>query len=510
MEESPKKQRIADFLWGEKSSIWLVVLVAIISIFTFLGAKEIWTQEWRWANIAHQMMIRGDLFHPYLAGHDYYDKPLLSYWLIISVSLIFKQLSIWAIRLPSAIAGLLTILCTYEITLKLSSRRTAMIAAWLLTSTGYFIFWSRVGNTDMLNIAGILLALLWYFKRRDNTGFFSYLIFFIIIAIASLMKGLIAPAVIFIALVPDFLYGKRWKQHLRPSFFIAAIIGLAIYLTPFILSRYINPTHYQESGLWLVFKENVLRYIKPFDHKGPWYLYFEYLPLAIAPWILFTIPALLTFPFRWHRLTLNSRWYFWSFVLIFLFFTFSGSRRNYYILPMIPFAILFTADWLSEQAEKKNAINRWAGILVMIIALLVMFVFAVAMPLYYYNGGPSTFATQIKQTATKMQPWDKWQVQVLATNNNLTYYLRSNHPVFSNKTKPETSKAPTLEKLQADFPILKSQDKNIIIVIGRNYYPLIKDSMKNYTVIKMQPTLGNTIVRNFPKDAAVALIPTKN
>ncbi len=501
------KKTLADFLWGEKSSIWFVLLVAAIILFGFLGTKELWTQEWRWANISYEMLVRHDFFHPYLAGTNYYDKPILSYWFIIGISYLIKSFNLWAIRLPSAIAGFITVWSTYELGKTLSSRRTGMIASWMLISSFYFIFWARVGNTDMLNIAGMMLAILWYFKHRDNSGFFSYFVFFFILAIASLLKGLIAPAVTLVVLIPDLLNENHWKKHLKLSLFVAFILALLIYLSPFIASAYLNPNHYAESGLIEVFRENFLRYVSPFDHQGSYYIYFLYLPLAIAPWILFTLPALITFPVRWHSESRGSRWFFWSLVFIFAFFTFSGSRRNYYVLPMIPFAILFTADWLSAQAEKHNVVNKLASYCALIFTLLTCLAFVVFIPLAYTGGGAPVFATLVKQQAETIQPWNDWHVEVLATRDNMTYYLRSTNLITTKKPKPSTSKNPTAENLSADFPILTAQDPNTIIVIGKNYMSIVKDILKNYTIIETPPNLENRLFRNTPKDAPVAFIP---
>ncbi len=507
MQKPQHKKSLANLLWGENGDIYIVLLIALVALFAFLGAKELWTQEWRWANIAHQMIIRHDFFHPYLAGTDYYDKPLLSYWFIIGVSYLIEHFNLWAVRLPSAIAGFLTIWATFELGKTLSSRRTGIIAAWMLLSSFYFIFWARVGNSDMLNIAGFMLALVWYFKHRNAPGFFNYAVFFLILAVACLLKGLIAAAITFLVIIPDLLYRKNWKKHLNISVFLALIPAAIVYLAPFIASAYMNPHQYAESGLIEVFRENILRYIAPFDHKQPFYIYFKYLPLAIAPWILFTIPALITLPRRWRSISIGSRWMFWSLIIIFLFFTISGSRRDYYVLPMIPFAVLFTADWISLQATKQNFVNKLAGLCALIFTILVLLAFVVVMPLAYSSGGASGFTKLVKQQAEKTQPWNKWKVQVLATRDNMTYYMRSNHLVVAKKARPETSKNPTKENLSKDFPILIAHDPDTIIVIGKNYLPILKGWLTNYTIIQTPPNLGNRILKNVPKNVPVAFIP---
>jgi 4-amino-4-deoxy-L-arabinose transferase-like glycosyltransferase len=97
-----------------------------------------------------------------------------------------------------------------------------------------------------------------------------------------------------------------------------------------------------------VFQENITRYYKPYDHKGPVYLYLGVVPLLTAPWIPFFFGAIIGSIKSWKKLGYNTRWLITSIVLIFVFFTISGSRRNYYILPILPFCMLLIAIYLTK------------------------------------------------------------------------------------------------------------------------------------------------------------------
>jgi len=497
------KKTIANFLWGTAFSPWLLIFATLFIIFILLGAKEIWTQEWRWANICHEMLLRHDFFHPYLGGHDYYDKPLLSYWVMIAFSFLFKHLSLWALRLPSAIAGTITVWCTYLLGKKLASRQTGLIAGWLLISTFYFIFWSRVASADMLNVAGIMLALTWYFYRRTKADLFSYTIFFLILAIACLFKGLVAIAVVSIALFPDLLYHNNWKKHLNWALLIGFIIGLIVYLVPFWLSVYINPHHYFENGLFEVYRENILRYFHPFDHKGHYYTYFIYLVIYTFPWIFFLLGALLTLPKRWKTMPAGSRWFVWSLILTVLFFSLSGSRRSYYVLWMVPFALLVTADWIRTSAEHQGKINKTAGIVASIFYLLLVLIFVVLYPVAYSGGGIADFAHTVHQRAEKIKPWKNWHVMFVDTRNKASFYLDSPNLINFQTYEHVTSKAALLQK----YITLVERNPDKIIVIGANHLAMIKPYLSNYAIIKTPANFGQQILENQPADAPVALIP---
>src|ERR1700694_4673089 len=65
------------FLWAGG----VAVLTAIL-FFVRLGARALWSSEFRWAEIAREMLLTHHYFWPTINGHVYYDKPLGSYWLV--------------------------------------------------------------------------------------------------------------------------------------------------------------------------------------------------------------------------------------------------------------------------------------------------------------------------------------------------------------------------------------------------------------------------------------------
>src|SRR5580704_5978519 len=97
------------FLRGPFARPGYLFIAAALLLLMMLGVRELWTQEHRWADIVSGMFFRHDFFHPYLGANDYYDKPLLSYWLIAIVSVVTGHLNTWVLRLPSALAGLLAV-----------------------------------------------------------------------------------------------------------------------------------------------------------------------------------------------------------------------------------------------------------------------------------------------------------------------------------------------------------------------------------------------------------------
>jgi 4-amino-4-deoxy-L-arabinose transferase-like glycosyltransferase len=488
-----------EILWGQKSRTAYLWMAAAVVLFGFLGTHDIWTQEHRWADIVMGMFYRNDFLHPYLNDVNYYDKPLLSYWLIAGFSYLTGLYSTWALRLPSALAGLLAIYSIYRLGTNLKDKQLGMLSGWMLLTTFYFIFWARTSSADMLNMAGSLFAVSWYFEKKQQPSFLNYSIFFLIIALTSLCKGLIGVVIPFLAVLPDLISKNEWKKHLRLSFFLSMIPALIIYMLPFWASAHFdNGSAYQENGLYLVYRENILRYFQPFDHKGPIYTYLIFLPVYLLPWTLFFIPALFSLKSRWKNMSDSSKWMLWSVVILFLFMTLSGSRRNYYVLPLVPFAILLTADWILQQQKYiKVAGNFTLGAL----ALMVL-VFNVLQPMYYANG-LTVFSENVKQQSSP-----NLNYVMLDPESKVRFYLALPPDVKNFEIHGKRSEQ-TLESLMQAWPMLKENNNNVVWITRKMYEPLLKNIFKNYTIVETPPNLAERLFGIHDVNAPVAFIPQR-
>jgi 4-amino-4-deoxy-L-arabinose transferase-like glycosyltransferase len=354
---------------------WGVLALTAILYFTRLGTRALWSSEFRWAEIAREMMRTGNYFWPTINGHLYYDKPLGSYWLVVASTRVTGGLNEAAARIPCAIAGLLAVALLILIARRLYDLRTGVIAGFVLATSFSFVFFSRHASADVETITGELAALLLFLKHEDRPIGWWVVWLWIIMAITSLTKGLLGfvlPIMVMglYATLSDewarfgerILHGSlvdrirwvldrnRWLFNWRSI--IAIPIGLAIYMTPFRISRAIMGSG---AGLDMVYRENVVRFFEPFDHRGPIYLYLYVIFALMAPWAIVLPAALVQVhherridaePGRSDRFTLV---FFWA---TFIFFTVSGSRRSYYILPILPPAAMLIARMLTSPWER--------------------------------------------------------------------------------------------------------------------------------------------------------------
>lgn len=496
-------------MWGQKARFSYLGLASILLLLTMLGARELWTQEHRWADIVAEMFIRHDYLHPYLGQNNYYDKPLLSYWLIVLITKITGSFTTWSLRLPSALSGLLAIWSTYRLGLLLKNKQLGLLSAWLLLTTFYFVFWARTSSADMLNLAGSLLAVTWYFEKKDKPNFFNYFIFFMIVAVTSLCKGLVGAVIPFIAIITNLYIEKTFTRHLRLSLLLASIPAIIVYLLPFWASSHFGSDSYSQSGLYLVYRENILRYFQPFDHVGPIYTYFIYLPVYLFPWSIFFVFAVIAQLMYGNKEDRCERWITYSLFLIFLFFTFSGSRRSYYVLPMIPFAILFTSHWLLRIFSNPQIFVRlriYFPAFVVLSFLCLFVLFDIMQPWYYSRFGMARFSQTLKEEAIKIQPWENWKIVMLDAESKLSFYLKVPAGSKNYDVEGMRDKQSNTSLIQA-WPILKNKPKNTIFITRKRYVTLIRNCFDGYQLIEMPKKLGIAILDSSDLESPAAFMP---
>ncbi len=354
--------------------------VALCAMFLFLGLQPLWASEDRWAEIAREMRLTGDYIHPAVNHLVYLDKPQLTYWLIVLVSLPFAALDELLVRLPSVLLALAALAGTLSLGRSLYDEGTARMGAWLLLSSYAFIFWARLAQADIANLAAIVLAVAWFLKNEERGGFRAYFVFYLICFGGALAKGLPALVMPFVVIAPFLWRDGRWKRHLKVSNFLAILPALALYAAPLYLAQtlayaegYIAPDH--ELGGWgLVWRENIVRVFRPFDHDDePFFCYLYQLPRCLAPWSLLVIGGLAGLVVKWRRLDTPTRDLMIGAGLMFILFSASGSRRWYYIMPLMPFVLLLTARAFCMEGRA-----WWNDVILKIMRYAIIAVAAVA------------------------------------------------------------------------------------------------------------------------------------
>ena len=310
-------------------------LLASVIFFYNLGGWDLWNpDEPRYAQIAHEMAEDGNWILPRHNNRIYPDKPPVFFWLIALSYAVSGEVSSYAARFPSALAGVLGILLTYLIGRKLKGPRAGFISALVLATTVEYFWLGRRVNLDMTLTLFILAALFFFYKGyRDNSSRLYYLFYFFI-GLATLTKGpvgLILPllTVIFYLIVKKDPKGVRnIFSHPGIILFFALIFA---WLIPTVL---VGGRAYLEE---IIFKQLLGRVYESWSHKEPFYYYFLSFPPLVIPWVVF-LPSALLYAFSSRRRSSGEDTLFpavW-FIVVFVFFSLCSGKRTLYLLPLVP------------------------------------------------------------------------------------------------------------------------------------------------------------------------------
>ena len=61
--------------WWRRWTALAVLLLTAILYFAKLGARALWASEFRWAEIAREMLLTHNYFWPTINGRVFFDKP---------------------------------------------------------------------------------------------------------------------------------------------------------------------------------------------------------------------------------------------------------------------------------------------------------------------------------------------------------------------------------------------------------------------------------------------------
>ena len=158
--------------------ILLLSAIAGALFFTNLGSARLWDRdEPRNAGCAAEMMARGDWIVPTFNDELRYQKPVLTYWFMMSAYAVFGTTE-FAARFWSALLGIGSVLLTYGIGRRLFHPNVGLLAGIVLASSTMFDVAARAATPDSYLIFFSTLAIYFYvietFRREvlvdEETG----------------------------------------------------------------------------------------------------------------------------------------------------------------------------------------------------------------------------------------------------------------------------------------------------------------------------------------------------
>jgi len=205
---------------------WLTVLAAAL-VAVDLGRRILATNdEARFALLAQDMLSRGAWFLPQLNGATYHAKPLLQAWLIALFSWPVGHVTQLTAVLPSALAGVGTMLVVYALGRQMFGAVAGGFAAMVtITTQGWFLH-ARLPMPDMLLTFCLTLTFA-VFWRMVRDGGRAWMAFYPLVALSFWSKG-VAGLIPLVAVIAHAVITRRqrdWRQlHLPVGIAVVALL----------------------------------------------------------------------------------------------------------------------------------------------------------------------------------------------------------------------------------------------------------------------------------------------
>ena len=352
----------------------ILLLAGFCTFLFFYGIAQfglIGADEPRYAQVAREMLDRRDWVTPTLGGHAWLEKPPLYYWqAMIAYSLL--GVSDTAARIPSAVDATLLVVAVYLFFRKF--RPSVEVDAALITaSCAGIIGYARAASMDMPLTSAFAIGMLAWWAWRESGQRIYLAAFYGFMALGTLAKGPVAPALAAIVIVA-FSFSVRDRNSIMKTLWLPGILlFLAIALPWYIAVQVRNPQFFRE----FILEHNLARFsTNLYHHPEPFWYYFPIILLALIPWIVFVAVAFSQSIRIWWTERIAERDFesqFRIFAALWLiapvlFFSISRSKLPGYILPAMPAGAVLLADYLRQQLDQQTPLSKWAAVAHAIVA----------------------------------------------------------------------------------------------------------------------------------------------
>ena len=361
----------------------LAALAAIcfVAFFWRLGACSVFDlDEGLYVAVAREMALSGDYVTPRVNGRPFYEKPPAAYW-SAALSMRFFGRSELAARLPNALAMAALVALVYLFGVGRFGRRAAFLAASFLALSPLVLGAGRQLTMDAQLTLWITVALLSVQLGQAAFGVRRavwHAAFWAACGMAVLTKGVVGAALpcATVAVWLSLRHRRDLARMLTAGTVLRAAGGIALLL---LIAAPWHVAAWEAGGGPFVQEYLVRQHLQRFRggdvaHLAPFWFFVPGLFLGAIPWSGFLPSAL-----RWREpgdaegdgtpLLLTV----WA-VLVFLFFSASGSKLISYILPLFPAAALLAGRWCDAVLDGKAKVRALVGGLVagLIVAALVL------------------------------------------------------------------------------------------------------------------------------------------
>jgi 4-amino-4-deoxy-L-arabinose transferase-like glycosyltransferase len=360
-----------------------LLLAGFCAFLFFYGMGQfglIGADEPRYAQVAREMFERrGHIdgwITPILGGHAWLEKPPLYYW---QAMLAYSVLGVSdvAARVPAAIDATLLVIAVYSFFRRL--RRGVEVDAALITaSCAGVIGYAHAASMDMALAATFGIGMLGWWAWRGSGRQIYLALFYASMALGMLAKGPVAPFLAAVIIVVFALATREFRVILKTLWLPGILLFCAIALPWYVAVQMRNPQFFGE----FILQHNLARFSSDlYHHRQPFWFYLPVTALALVPWTVFVIAALVESVRVWWverksvsgepDLELQFRVFACCWLVVpVAFFSISQSKLPGYILPALPAGAVLLAEYLRRHLaqEQEQPVSKGLVVLHALVA----------------------------------------------------------------------------------------------------------------------------------------------
>jgi 4-amino-4-deoxy-L-arabinose transferase-like glycosyltransferase len=334
-------------------------LIAALITLPGLGVGTLWdNSETAYGEVAREILLTHDWIVMHLNGAPWFVQPPLYFWIGAIFAHILGVTS-FALRLPSAIATILIGAMTGYAVARQAGTRIGIYASAVLSSSLMQAVIGRLAIMDALLDMAVALCIFWWFRALES-GRGRYFIYGCVAAgFGFLAKGLVAPVMALMVIVPYAIWDWRNEPLRLPSWraWIAGGLAFVLIVAPWMVAVAVvaGPHAFERMIVHYTFG----RYTSVIENQsGPIWYYVPVLVLGFFPWIAF-LPMGVAYGVAALRNTATPpnlarlwRLAFAWIVVPLVFFSFAQTKLPNYIALELPALALVVALYFDAVVKK--------------------------------------------------------------------------------------------------------------------------------------------------------------
>jgi 4-amino-4-deoxy-L-arabinose transferase-like glycosyltransferase len=345
----------------------------------------VWTNdEPRDAGIAREMWRAAWWTVPHLSGKPFLEKPPLYWWAQIGLFEAFGRSDAGLARVPSAVFCFAALLLTYALGRRYFTTDACLLGGLVLLTTVIFVYrshWIIVDTALVFSTTGTLACFAHALGRTGLSRSVLLAGMYVFAALAFFSKGLVGVGIPAAGALVYLVWTRRLREFLgwhliAGGLGVAALVALWLWRVSVVAGADGLYAFLVYNQFGRLFPGQIARYAGGHERSPLYYL--GHTPVDLLPWTPLVLLAVVD-AWRIRGRVVESEREGIQFLAavagtVVVVLSLSGTKRDLYMLPIVPLVALLTGWWMSARIDRgpwKRGIERVWGLIVQVAAVLL-------------------------------------------------------------------------------------------------------------------------------------------